>query len=232
MNCIVIDDEPLAIKLLTEYINETEGLNLLISFSNPVESIPFLDKNPVDLIFLDVQMPQLSGMQFLELFGFKYKFILTTAYEKYAVESFEHQVLDYLLKPISKERFNKAVARLKEDESVKHNSIENLNFSDHIFVKTEYKTIRIDLADILYIESLSDYISINTKESKILALASLKSYEKKLDPSQFIRVHKSYIVSIDKIDFIERNDIHIKSNIIPLGITYREKFWKTINQDK
>lgn len=231
MNCILIDDEPLALKLLAEYINETEELTLLKSFSNPVESIPFLDKNEVELIFLDVQMPQLSGMQFLELFGFKYKFILTTAYEKYAVESFEHQVLDYLLKPISKARFDKAVARLKIS---KVNSISDAkdekNSADHMFVKTEYKTIRINLADILYVESLSDYVSIHMKHDKILSLDSLKRYESLLPNSQFIRVHKSYIVSLDKIDFIERNDIHIHSKIIPIGKTFRDRFWARINK--
>jgi two-component system LytT family response regulator len=233
LSCLIIDDEPLAIKLLLDYVNKTDGLELINTFSNPIEGLQFLGETPVDLVFLDIQMPELTGIQFMKIMNKKTNFILTTAYNQYALEGYEFDVIDYLLKPISLERFiiatNKAKDRILSKETLPQ-PLQSVQTSiDYIFVKTEYKVKKINLSDILYFEGMGDYINIQTPTEKILTLENIKSFSQRLPKNKFIRVHKSYIISLEKINFIERNRIIINEKYIPIGNTYQERFWEKIN---
>ena len=184
-----------------------------------------------DLIFLDVQMPELSGIQFAKIVKGKYPVILTTAYEQYALQGYELEVVDYLLKPISLARFQKAVQKLQTRLSkppTEETQEKNTTNANYIFIKSGYKTIRIDYDEILYLEGLSDYVRIQTKDESILTLDTMKHLLQTLPADRFIRVHKSYIVAFDKIDFIEKNRIIIQDKYIPISATYQEAFWQRI----
>ncbi|MFD1629090.1 LytR/AlgR family response regulator transcription factor [Pseudopedobacter beijingensis] len=235
IRCIVVDDEPLAIDILRDYIAKIPFLELVKSFTNPIEALQQVQNGEVDLTFLDVQMTELTGIQFLKIAGSKSKFVLTTAYPEYALEGYELNVADYLLKPFAFERFYKAVQKVQEamsfpgivgapQEAVVESAFKN-NF---IFVKSEQKIQKIYLDDILYIEGLKDYISIFTKQERIITLQSMKKMEDSLPSFRFVRVHKSYIIALDKIESIERNRIIIADKIIPIGDTYRDGFFKII----
>jgi two-component system LytT family response regulator len=241
IRCLVVDDEPLAIDLLEDYISKIPFLSLIKSFQNPIEALSEVQEGNVDLVFLDVQMPELTGMQFLKIANGKCKVILTTAYPQYALEGYEHNVLDYLLKPIAFDRFYKAAQKAKESicnisataapvvEAA--SPIQQTIINDFIFVKTEYKIQKIYLNDILFIEGLKDYISIFTKNERIITLQSMKKMDEALPHHLFVRVHKSYIVALDKIESIERSRIAIADKIIPIGDTFRDYFFKMI-EDK
>ncbi len=230
LKCIIIDDEPLAVKLLADYATKTDGIEAVAQFTNPITAIQALEEHQPDFIFLDVQMPELSGIQFAKIVKGKYPVILTTAYEQYALQGYELDVVDYLLKPISLERFRQAVLKLQERQTspAANMSPPTTSTINYIFVKSGYKTIRIDLADILYLEGLSDYVRIQTTEESILTLDTMKHLVKELPDDRFMRVHRSYIVALDKIEFIERNRIIIQEKYIPISATYQEEFWQRI----
>ena len=236
LKCIVLDDEPLAIHLLEDHINKVPFLQLAGSFNNPMEALVSLNNDPVDLVFLDIQMPQLSGVQFMQLLQNRAQVIITSAYQEYAIDGFEHNVIDYLLKPISFERFYKGVEKAYNQK----NPTQKLNRSQemlpetggYIFVKVETKMVRVELDDILYIEGLKNYVSIYTKTQRIVTLQVMKQLEEVLSPKRFVRVHRSYIVALDKITSIERQEIHIKDRIIPIGNTYQEHFFKLLETKK
>lgn len=230
LKCIIIDDEPLAVKLLADYATKTEGIEAVAQFTNPITAIQALEEHQPDFIFLDVQMPELSGIQFAKIVKGKYPVILTTAYEQYALQGYELDVVDYLLKPISLERFQQAVLKLQERQTspAVNPSLPTASAKNYIFVKSGYKTIRIDLTDILYLEGLSDYVRIQTTEESILTLDTMKHLVKELPGDRFMRVHRSYIVALDKIEFIERNRIIIQEKYIPISATYQEEFWQRI----
>jgi len=240
IRCLVVDDEPLAIDLLEDYISKIPFLSLTKSFQNPIEALSEVQEGNIDLVFLDVQMPELTGIQFLKIANGKCKVILTTAYPQYALEGYELNVLDYLLKPIAFDRFYKAAQKAKEsicNIPAAAVAVEALPpvpqtiINDFIFVKTEYKIQKIYLNDILFIEGLKDYISIYTKNDRIITLQSMKKIDEALPDHLFVRVHKSYIVALDKIESIERSRIAIADKIIPIGDTFREYFFKMI-EDK
>ena len=240
IRCLVVDDEPLAIDLLEDYISKIPFLSLTKSFQNPIEALSEVQEGNIDLVFLDVQMPELTGIQFLKIANGKCKVILTTAYPQYALEGYELNVLDYLLKPIAFDRFYKAAQKAKEsicNIPAAAVSVEALPpapqtiINDFIFVKTEYKIQKIYLNDILFIEGLKDYISIYTKNDRIITLQSMKKIDEALPDHLFVRVHKSYIVALDKIESIERSRIAIANKIIPIGDTFRDCFFKMI-EDK
>lgn len=234
LNCIVIDDEPLAIRLLSDYIEKTNGLALLKAFSNPIEALQYAGENRPDLIFLDIQMPELTGIQFMKIANGKYPIILTTAYDNYALDSYEFDVIDYLLKPISLDRFMIAANKAKERLQAPATTAPSISSPapsagpGYIFVKSDYKTLKISLAEILYLEGLGDYVCIHLPGKKILTLEKMKHLATTLPDSNFIRVHKSYLVAIDKIDFIERNRIVINEQRLPIGATYKDAFWNRI----
>ena len=241
LKCIAVDDEPLALDIIEDYISKVPFLELVKRTENAIEALQLVQAGGIDLVFLDIQMPDLTGIQFLKIATGKSNYILTTAYSQYALESYDLNVSDYLLKPIAFDRFYKAVEKVynqvqKAPAQVTPTPIVPppapvtlTPVQDFIFVKTEHKIQKIQLDEILYIEGLKDYISIFTKNERVITLQNMKKMEETLPSTQFIRVHKSYIISLDKIESIERSRISICSKIIPIGDTYREEFFKRID---
>jgi DNA-binding LytR/AlgR family response regulator len=234
INCLIIDDEPLALDILEDYIEKVPFLNLIKKCTSALEALEFLKKTPVDLILSDIQMPDLTGIQFLRSLAKKPDVIFTTAYSDYAVEGFNLNAVDYLLKPIAFERFLQAVNKYHEwitkHQQPQPNAEDNAesNGDKFIFIKTEYKILKVNLDDVLYIEGLKDYIRIVTSKEQLLTLQSMKVMEATLPPRQFVRVHKSYIVSLKYLEAIERNKIKIKEKWIPIGNTYKDHFYKIV----
>jgi DNA-binding LytR/AlgR family response regulator len=215
IRCVIVDDEPLAVSLLTDYVRKTPGLDTVLATTQVLEALQAVQEGRADLIFLDIQMPELTGLQFMKIIRKSCKVILTTAYAQYALAGYEHDVVDYLLKPITLDRFMIAVQKVKERTPIPPPA--------HIFIKTEYRIQKIDLSAIFYIEALRDYIAIHTAGAKILSLESMKNMEELLPGSQFIRIHKSYIINREFIEFIERGRVVIHKEYLPIGETYREK---------
>ena len=231
IRCLVVDDEPLALDILEDYISKVPFLTLVKTTTSAIEGLSLVQSDSVDLVFLDVQMPELTGIQFLKIINGKCDVILTTAYSQYALDGYELDVVDYLLKPIAFDRFYKAAQKVLQNNGNGHTTpqvLPSANTHDFIFVKTEHKIQKIYLDDILFIEGLKDYISIFTKTERIITLQNMKKMEESLPAKSFIRVHKSYIVATGKIDSIERSRIQIGEKTIPIGDTYREYFFKQI----
>ncbi|WP_026897658.1 LytR/AlgR family response regulator transcription factor [Daejeonella oryzae] len=235
IRCLVVDDEPLALDILADYISKIPFLKLVKTTISAIEGLSLVQNDEVDLVFLDVQMPELTGIQFLKIINGRCDVILTTAYSQYALDGYELDVTDYLLKPIAFDRFYKAAQKVlnkkQDNAAIPLPAAEpplHTNSNNFIFVKTEHKIQKIYLDDILYIEGLKDYISIFTKSERIIILQNMKKMEETLPSKSFVRVHKSYIIALDKIDSIERSRIQIKDKIIPVGDTYREYFFKLI----
>ncbi len=226
MTCIIIDDEPLAVDLLESYASKIEDLEVIGTFNNALDALKVLREQPVDVLFLDIQMPEITGIEFKKIIGQDIKVIFTTAYSEYALESYDLNAVDYLLKPITFQRFLKAVEKLNAKPATSSTETEK---NDYLFVKTEYRHQKISFSDILYLKGLSDYVAIQTRDGKILTLQNMKDFEKSLPKNKFIRVHKSYIVALEQIEFIERNRIVIEGEYIPIGATYKDAFWNTIN---
>jgi DNA-binding LytR/AlgR family response regulator len=234
INAIAIDDEPLALQLVAGYIEKTPGLNLLGKFDNPLDAVDFMANEPIDLIFVDIQMPDLTGIEFARVIPKGPKVIFTTAYEKYALEGFRLEVVDYLLKPFSYEEFFKAVQkalRLIRLEQTTMNQVEANN--EFLFLKSEYKIRRINFNDILYIEGLKDYVKVYTKNDPkpILSLTSLKLLESKLPVVTFMRVHRSFIVNLEKIETIERSRIIFGKVYIPVSDQYKNNFQEFVGKN-
>lgn len=242
LKCIAVDDEPLALDIIEDYVSKVPFLELVKRTENAIEALQLVQAGGIDLVFLDIQMPELTGIQFLKIANSKAHYILTTAYSQYALESYDLNVSDYLLKPIAFDRFYKAVekvhnqAKPAEPVAAPQPVVTSAPFSaagspvqDFIFVKTEHKIQKIELDEILYIEGLKDYISIFTKAERVITLQNMKKMEETLPAGKFIRVHKSYIISLDKIESIERSRISICGKVIPIGDTYREEFFRHID---
>jgi DNA-binding LytR/AlgR family response regulator len=229
INCIAIDDEPLALLKLEGFISKVQDLKLIRTFDNAIEAIGWLKENKIELIFLDIQMEQLTGIQFLETIGSNARIIFTTAYDQYAIKGFELSVTDYLLKPYSFQRFLQAVNKVMEYFSRKTENQEIIpENGSYIFVKTEYRLERVDLDDILYVEGMKDYLRIICKDKKIMTLQSFARIEEILPEKKFCRVHKSFIVAIDKIRSVERGVILIADQRIPVSNTYKDSFFSRI----
>lgn len=234
LKAIAIDDEPLALRLVCGYIEKTPGLILEGSFDNPLDAIEFLNRESVDLIFVDIQMPDLSGLEFTRTLVKGPKVIFTTAYEKYALEGFRLEVVDYLLKPFSYEEFLKSVRKAgnlirlekKEPDEVESNS-------EYLFLKSDYKIKRINFNDIQYIEGLKDYVKVFTINSAkpVLSITTLKHLESKLPESGFMRVHRSFIVNLNKVDTIERSRIVFGKTYIPVSEQYKDKFQEFLDKN-
>ncbi len=227
LNCVIVDDEPLAREGLADYVKEIDFLQLAGVCINPVELGKLLDSQKIDLIFLDIQMPKMNGIDFLRILPNPPMVIITTAFSEYALEGFQLNVLDYLLKPITFDRFFKAVARARDYHllTAKPLSSEPVSLQrgeDFVFIKCSNKFEKIQFADILYIEALQNYVAIYTTRGKFLTLLYLKNIEQNLDTKAFIRVHKSYIVPIARIDSIDGNEIRIAEHRIPVSRNYRE----------
>ncbi|BDS10138.1 LytR/AlgR family response regulator transcription factor [Aureispira anguillae] len=236
MNVIIVDDEPLAQEVIETYISKFPALHLIAKCNNAVEAFEALNSKTVDLMFLDIQMPQISGIDFLKTLSNPPQVIFTTAYSEYAMDGYELNVVDYLLKPISLDRFakavNKAVAQgqqLQENEPTVDSSTES---SDYIFVKADKKLIKIRFDEINYIEGLKDYVILHTPNGRVVTLQTMKSLEIKLPSDIFMRVHRSFIVNLGNISIIEGNTIQIEKKIIPIGKNYKDVLLSIINKNR
>jgi two-component system LytT family response regulator len=233
IRCLVIDDKPLAIDILVDYTIKVPFLELAGTTTNPIEGLSIIREQDIDLVFLDIQMPELTGLQFMKIAGKQCKVILTTAYSEYALDGFEHDVIDYLLKPIAFDRFYRAAEKAKQmigkspDKSTQSNNETN---PEYLFVKTEHRIQKVNLKDVQFIEGLQNYISIHTSNERILSLQTLKKIEDALPSKDFVRVHKSYIVALRHISTIERSRIFIGNTVISIGDNYREGFYGRIEK--
>jgi DNA-binding LytR/AlgR family response regulator len=221
LNCIIIDDEPLARKGLREYIADVDFLNLIAEYDNPLSATGSLSNNKIDLMFLDIHMPKLTGIEFLKSLQRPPQVILTTAYPQYAVDGFDLNVLDYLVKPISFDRFLKAALKAKEALN-KINTAGDVLAEDHVFIKADNKLVKIFYRDILFIEALQNYVTIHTSTKKFMTYLTFKSIEDSLPADQFIKVHKSYLVAIAKIESIEGSIIRIGQHEIPISRSMKD----------
>jgi len=232
ITCISIDDEPLALKQINSYIAKIPYLELKESFSSALKALDYLNANTVDLMFVDINMPDLSGMEFVKSLNQAPKVIFTTAYREYAVEGFEVDAADYLVKPISFDAFLKSVNKTHERFFSKKNK-SSVKADEHfLFVKSEYKIVRVDLTDITYIEGMRDYVRIHLESQKpLMALLSLSKIMTQLPAESFMRVHRSYIVNLSKINTIERNRIVFDKVYIPVSEQYKDDFHRFIDQN-
>lgn len=224
VNCIVIDDEPFARNLLDEYIQKVPYLNLLGSFSSGLDALDLLRKESVDLLFLDIQMPEINGITFLKSLNNKPKVIFTTAFAEFALEGFELNATDYLLKPFDFPRFLKAVEKILPPKIQNNEASVPQEHPKYLFVKDGSSVVKITLSDILFIKGVKDYVQIITNEKKVMSLQTLKELSENLPENSFSRVHNSYIVGLDHIDSIQRNQVHIQEVRIPLGGTFKKAF--------
>jgi DNA-binding LytR/AlgR family response regulator len=239
--CLIVDDEAPARKLLRDYVEKIPNLECVQTFSNAIETKLFLHETPIDILFLDIQMPDLTGLDLMKILPEpKPAIILTTAYSEYAVESYQFTVADYLLKPITFERFFKAVNKVTENHAKKTETEEGLFLPkahdkearpDYIFVKANQKIVKIDFDQILYLEGLREYVSILTTTGRQIVLQSLSRFLEILPPERFVRVHRSYIVNIERIDAIENNTIRIGSAEIVISKSQKQAFLNFINRD-
>lgn len=232
LNCWIIDDEPLALELLNSYAQKTPFLNITGKYSSAVQAMENISKERIDIIFLDIQMPDVNGMEFAKMVSEDTRIIFTTAFSEYALDGYKVNALDYLLKPFSYSDFLNASKRALDWHELRKMAQENKEpTSEGIFVRADYKLIHILFDDILIVEGLKDYIKIYTLRDRkpIITLMSLKSMEEQLVPKKFIRVHRSFIININKIGSIDKNRIIIEGHQIPIGETYRKNFMSAIN---
>lgn len=223
--CIIIEDEPLALEKTKDFVNKVPFLNLSATFDNALNGLTYLNNNKVDVLFLDINMDELSGIELLESSKITSQVIITTAYQEYALKGYELHITDYLLKPFTFNRFLQAVNKAQENLLHRTPDIQ----PDFIFVKTENRLEKIMLNEIVYIEGMRDYLRIHTVAKKIMTLQNFSEIEKLVPSNIVCRVHKSYMVALNKIDSIERNRIKIADQLIPISETYKEVFFQLIN---
>ena len=231
IKCIIVDDEPLAQDLLKDYIEKVSFLDLRATCKSALEASKLILDQKIDLIFLDIHMPEISGIDFIKNNDHLPEIIFTTAYSHYALEGFEYKAIDYLLKPFSFERFHKAALRAYEISSMKSRTYEKREERNYIFVKSEYKLVKIAFDNVLYIEGLKDYIKIVTKEKTVLTLMRMKDIEAKLPKNTFIRIHRSFIISINNVDTINKTNVCIGKKIIPVTDHYKDNFYMFIDSN-
>lgn len=227
ISCILVEDEPLALERLENYVQKLPFLNLLATFDNAIDALVFLKTQQVDLLFLDINLGDFSGIKLLETSNIKSQVILTTAYHEYAIKGFDLKVTDYLLKPFTFERFVQAVERVQQHFSKIEVVKPAMNF---MFIRTEYRLEKVFFDEVLFIEGKGDYRRIHTLTKKIMTLQTFTEFEQEIPPSVICRVHKSYMVAIARIDSIEKDRIRINNILIPISDSYRQVFYETINQ--
>jgi two-component system LytT family response regulator len=237
LKCIIVEDEPLARSLITEYVKKVPHLELLDAFSNPLAAMECIHKNAIDILFLDIQMPEITGITLLKTLQRKPLVILTTAYSEYALESYDFDVLDYLLKPITFERFLKAVDKASQRLMVTQSqSLPNTTVPEaaqpFVFVKDGTKLIKVRFDDILYVEGLKDYVTIHTRQQKIVSLQRLKSLEEQLPANKFIRIHHSFIVALAAIDSIHKGEVQVGNAYLPISDSYKKTFKEFIERNQ
>ncbi len=231
MNCIIIEDDPLSIRIIEEFVNKTDELALLASFGSPVDAINYFQKeHDIDLIFLDIELPEMSGMEFLDSLITSPQIIIVSSKSKYAIDAYDHEVTDYLVKPITYARFYKAIQRVHK--RLQMDNIDRIG-KEEIFIKKNSMLVRLKYEDILWVEALENYVIFNTYEEKYTIHFTMKAIEQKLPQNKFTRVHRSYIVNTSCIDIIEDNSVLIKvhdgSKTIPIGKSYKDKLMGDIN---
>lgn len=235
MKCIAVDDEPFALELIAGYIQKTPSLHYIKGFTNPFKAMAFLVNTPVDLVFLDINMPEISGMELLKSLPIVPKVIFTTAYSEFGAESYEFNAVDFLLKPVKYDRFLKSVNKahsyssIQGEKTLLNQSVEP--HSESILVKSGTQIFRIETNDIFYIEGAGNYITFYTKTGKVMTLMPMNDILKMLSPKTFVRIHKSYIISLKHLGIIERARVVINNTPIPIGITYREQFSRIIRSN-
>jgi DNA-binding LytR/AlgR family response regulator len=234
MRCVIIDDEPIARQGLKEYIQDVDFLQLAAEFDNPLKAADILMAEKIDLLFLDIQMPRMTGMEFLKTLAHPPLVIFTTAYPQYAVEGFEQNAIDYLLKPFSFERFWKAVLKARSILETAAQPVAGIQKAepDYFFIKSDNKLIKIAYDEILYIEALQNYVAVHTADKKYITYLTFRSIEEHLPAPRFIRTHKSYIVAAAKVESIEGNDIKIGNHHIPISRTERETVLQQLLQNR
>jgi DNA-binding LytR/AlgR family response regulator len=234
INVVAIDDEPLALQLIVDYIQKTPDLLLLGQFENPLEAAQYISNNQVDIVFTDIQMPGLTGIEFTRSMIDGPVVIFTTAFEKYAIDGFKLDIADYLLKPFTYEEFLTSVHKAERMiRSIRKPADDDLTNNEFLFLKSEYKIKRINFRNILYIEGLKEYVKVYTihSDKPILSLSSLKTLETKLPAGKFMRVHRSFIVNLEKIDTIDRSRIIFGKKYIPIGDQYKDRFQEFLDKN-
>lgn len=228
INCLVVDDDPISRKVLENHISKTESLNLVQSCESAMEAANILKREKIDLLFLDVEMPEMTGLELIQTLQDKRpEVVLVSAEEKYALDAFEYDVTDYLVKPISPTRFLKAVNKV--EENIRKSGTDVKLSEGKLFVKVDQRLLSLNLKEILYIEALADYVTIHTDQGKHIVYSTMKGIETRLPENEFIRVHRSFIVNKHKIQSIEDNMLVIGQKAIPVGVTYREKLMNSLN---
>lgn len=232
IKCIIVDDEPLAIEIMESYVQKVDQLELKGSFRNAVSAFSFLQSNTVDLIFLDIQMPKLTGIDFLKTLKNPPKVIFTTAYRDYALDGFELEIVDYLLKPIPFDRFLKAVGRVIQQplQTVVKNTIPTES-DQPLFFKVDKKMVKVNMNDILYIESIKDYVKVKTKDKEIITQQKIGYLEESLPKHIFLRIHRSFIAAIDKIESYSASEIEIGKIQLPIGRNYKNEVQKVLSKN-
>lgn len=232
IRCIIVDDEPLAIEVIESYISRLENIEVAAKCSNALKAFDILKKEPIDLIFLDIQMPKLTGLDFIKTLQNPPKVIITTAYRDYALEGYELNVVDYLLKPISFERFLKAVSRVYHTEVTPETSdiIKDIESEEaYIYLKADKKMVKVHLGDILYIESLKDYVRVKTHDKEVITHQKISYLEEKLPEECFLRIHRSFIVAVKKIETYSATSIEVPGKELPIGRLYKDKVLDVLN---
>lgn len=233
LRCIAIDDEPLALELLEDNISKVPFLQRLAGFNKPIEALQYLQSNEVDLVFIDIQMPGLTGLQLIQSLPKKPLFILVTAYEQFALQGYELDVVDYLVKPVRFDRFLKACTKALEIHEARNKStVNNGQERDHMFIQADYMMVRVNFEDIQWIESLKDYLRIHMTGSQkpIVARMSMKSIEEQLPATRFLRIHKSYIVATAAITAVQKGTVFLGDIQLPVGDLYKESLQRFIGQ--
>ena len=233
ISCVIIDDEPMALDLIASYVEKISSLKLLKAFNDPIEAFEFIHNNKVDLVFLDINMPGLTGLQLVKANHSQSAFIFTTAYSEYALESYELNVIDYLLKPIEFDRFLVSLKKAEELFKLKKNHAEAKNSSsksDIIKIKSSSKIYPIKLDEILFIEGSGNYLTVHLQNKKVMTLMNMNDLLDLLPDTMFARAHKSFVVSLDKISILENNNLLIHNTSIPIGQTYKEVFINAFNR--
>ncbi len=234
LKCVIVDDEPLAIEVLESYVGKVERLQLVGTFRNAISAFDFIQTNEVDLIFLDIQMPKLTGIDFLKTLKNPPKVIFTTAFREYALEGYELEVSDYLLKPISFERFLKSISKVFDDSENRKSIQVGSNGADEepfVYFKVDKRMVKIRLNDILIIESIKDYVKVKTLEKEIVTHQQISYLEHKLPEEKFLRIHRSFIVAIDKIDAFSATEVEISKKYVPIGRNYKIDVIERLSQN-
>ena len=229
LSCIIVDDEPIARKILHEFVEQIPFLDLQGKFENAEKAAVFLGRNTIDIILLDIEMPKVSGLQLLQKMHIESLVIVTTAFPKYALEGYEMDVIDYLLKPFAFSRFLKAVQKAKDYYQIKHAAVATQQ-SSYIFIKSDKRIEKIELSEIIYAESVGNYVSIHTENKKMLAYLTMKSLESQLPIDDFIKIHQSYIVNCSKIQAIEGNEIKTAGKSLPISRNFRDSVMKIVHK--